>query len=384
MASSSRKMQLLRRAQRLAQVRHANLMPMIQLAGGAGLVPASNQGRRLSDFTPASTFKRSTLEQVVRLCLDVLGGLAVLHEDVEDGAGFVHGEVSPQHIFMSSDETARLVPVLPRHWAPKTLPLSNGYTAPELLMGDRGDARADVFSVGAMLWEALAGAPLCPDTSLDAVLDRLLRSQLPSLVLPAGSGAAALCAVAERAIAVDRRQRFQTALDMSRAIEAAMAARLVAQAEAQAALVQPAPPRLPPPLRSITPFSSSLNVKPEAPEELESSSEPRTLTGKVLPLPRRGAWLLLGGVAAVAVVLALAWLAPRPYRDANAAAASLPAVAATPLVAGAVSRDAVPELAPASLASAAALPAAASAAPAAPKPRLRKRDARPRSNDYGI
>lgn len=70
-----------------------------------------------------------------------------------------------------------------------------------------------------------------------------------------------------------------------------MAARVVAQAEASARAeaaaraVHEPPPRLPPPLRSITPFSSSLNLKPEAPEELESGSELRTLTAKVLPLP---------------------------------------------------------------------------------------------------
>lgn len=74
-----------------------------------------SRGRPLSDFTPAGTFKRFELEQVVRLRLDVLSGLSALHEDLEGGVGFVHGEVSPRHIYVGPDGTARLVPLLSRH-----------------------------------------------------------------------------------------------------------------------------------------------------------------------------------------------------------------------------------------------------------------------------
>src|SRR5690349_23863705 len=89
---------------------------MLPLPGGAGLAPVLGNARRLADFTlPAGTFKRFDLEQVVRLLLDVLSGLGTLHEVVTDGQAFVHGDVSPQNIYVDEHGTARLVPRLNAH-----------------------------------------------------------------------------------------------------------------------------------------------------------------------------------------------------------------------------------------------------------------------------
>src|SRR5882672_12322947 len=89
--SGAAKARLLRRAQAVARLRHPNLVRMLPLPGGAGLSPVIGSARRLADFTlPAGTFKRFDLEQVVRLFLDVLSGLAALHEVASDGELFVH------------------------------------------------------------------------------------------------------------------------------------------------------------------------------------------------------------------------------------------------------------------------------------------------------
>ena len=181
---------------------------MLPMPGGAGFSPMLGQGRPLVDFTPAGTFKRFELVHVVRLLLDVLNGLSVLHEDLEAGVGFVHGEVSPQHIYVGDDGTARLVPLLSRHWTLEAPTSANGYSAPEFLLSARVDPRADLFSIGVMLGEALTGRPLFPDPALDAVLVRLLGGKLlPLLPTSGGRWALPLCAVAERAMAVSSMTR---------------------------------------------------------------------------------------------------------------------------------------------------------------------------------
>src|SRR4051812_49591695 len=109
---------------------------MLPLPGGAGLAPVLGHAHRLADFTlPAGTFKRFDLEQIVRLLLDVLSGLAALHEVVTDGQAFAHGQVSPQNIYIDEHGTARLVPLLNGHSMPSVKLEEPAYAAPERLSG---------------------------------------------------------------------------------------------------------------------------------------------------------------------------------------------------------------------------------------------------------
>jgi eukaryotic-like serine/threonine-protein kinase len=221
--SGAEKARLLRRAQAVARLRHPNLARLLPLPGGAGLQPILGDAHKLSDFTlPAGTFKRFELEQVTRLLLDVLAGLGALHEVVTDGEAFVHGEVSPSNVYVDEHGTARLVPLLNSHSAPVP-PQHSGYAAPERLLGSVPDARVDTFSVGVMLWEALAGTRLFPDPSPAGVLAR----KIPPIYLnPRTAWAKPLCAIAERAISFEPKVRFQTPHELAEAIATAAARQL--------------------------------------------------------------------------------------------------------------------------------------------------------------
>lgn len=394
----------LRRAQAVARLRHPNLVRLLPLPGGAGLSPVLGNARRLADFTlPAGTFKRFDLEQVVRLLLDVLSGLAALHEVVTDGQAFVHGQVSPQHIYIDEHGTARLVPLLSEAKLEDA-----GYTAPERLVRSRAiDARADVFSVGVMLWEALAGKRLFPKGLAQSSVDT---KPPPIRLSPDASWALPLCALAERAIALEPAARFASALDLSNAMAAAAAQRLSSvdtdawQEEAPTPVFQP---RLHlAKLRASTPPPSVITIAPaptpEAAEPAPTSrstalaidvATPPSLELEALPTGRRRAGGLLVGLALLS--LAAAWFllstSPSSWQGAFASGPALPvAPAAAPPVepepaavsAGAVALpQATPSVAPAPAAARAS--ASASAAPAAPAPK-RKALARPHANDYGI
>lgn len=100
---------------------------------------------------------------VVRLGLDVIAGLrAGLQE------GLIHRDIKPANILLSRGGGARIVDFgLARTTASgtseRTLVGTRGYVAPEVVEGQGGDFRADIFSLGVTLYEAAAGArPLLP------------------------------------------------------------------------------------------------------------------------------------------------------------------------------------------------------------------------------
>ena len=366
---------------------------MLPLPGGAGLSPVLGNARRLADFTlPRGTFKRFDLEQVIRLLLDVLSGLTALHEVVTDGQVFVHGEVSPQNIYVDEHGTARLVPLLNAHWTSGAQPEDAGYAAPERRSGRPLDARADVFSVGVMLWEALAG--------------KRLRDRTAPLQLAANlRWAQPLCAIAERAIARDPVLRFRTALELSHAIASTAAPQLSRlgvdawQEEAPTPVFQP---RLHlATLRTSTPPPAVLTL-------VESAAPSSLATPPAGHVTKRGAaWVLVPAVAAAALAVALAVLVRLPSSARRLAAAAPPVMAlAAPRVSGApriaeAPRIAAPVPSPVvSVAAPSTSVAASAAAPVSPAPaRLSKPEAtsrpapatvkvkpKPRASDsdYGI
>src|SRR5690606_28777065 len=98
------------------------------------------------------------------------------------------------------------------------------YMAPEQTQGDGFDRRADLFSVGVVLWEILAEVRLFKGTTEAETLKRLLHDPIPPLRSVMPDVPPALDAVCERALARDPAHRFATAAEMADAIETAAAA----------------------------------------------------------------------------------------------------------------------------------------------------------------
>jgi len=158
----------------------------------------------------------------------VLHGLHAAHEAVgDDGAplGLVHRDVSPHNVFVGTDGVARIIDfgvAMARDRVQNTLSGyvkgKLGYLAPEQLLGEATDRRADVFGAGAVLWECLAGRRLA-----DAGSDRacVLRGKVPAPSRIAGRPETALDAIVLRSLAPDPEDRFESAREMALAIERA-------------------------------------------------------------------------------------------------------------------------------------------------------------------
>jgi serine/threonine protein kinase len=93
-----------------------------------------------------------------------------------------------------------------------------GYLSPEAALGLEVDPRADLFSVGVVLWEALAGRRLfLGETDYDTVKN-VQRAEIPALTGERREADAELDALLGRMLAKDRGERFQSAAEMRDAI----------------------------------------------------------------------------------------------------------------------------------------------------------------------
>ena len=106
------------------------------------------------------------------------------------------------------------------------------YVAPEQIRGERVDARADVYALGCVLYELLTGNP--PFAARDDKVAKMyahLQEEPPSLRVLRPDLPGGLDLVVERALAKDPADRFPSAGDFARAVEAAVEGEATVEAE---------------------------------------------------------------------------------------------------------------------------------------------------------
>ena len=166
----------------------------------------------------------------VRILREVLLGLHYAHELVDyDGThmAIVHRDVSPQNVFVTYPGHVKLLDfgiakvagsaTLTEHGLIKG---KLGYMAPEQALSMSLDARADVFSVGVMLWEALAGRRLGrADEGEASVLRRRISGDEERVLDVRTDAPPELVAICEKAMAFERDQRFANAAEFEQALD---------------------------------------------------------------------------------------------------------------------------------------------------------------------
>jgi hypothetical protein len=212
----------IRDARRIATLEHPNLARVREVSITDDEVRVTGDyldGTRWSELGAASA--KPALETALRVLVDVLAGLAGMHsmrDAAKEPAKLVHGDLTPEHVIVGLDGISRLVlPCRARGGGLRAERAGSAYLAPEILLGDESaDARADVYSVGAMLWEALSGKALFAGVQPSAIVTQLLGGRVPKATVPPGSPwAAPLVEVASRAMSADPDKRPSTAAAMS-------------------------------------------------------------------------------------------------------------------------------------------------------------------------
>lgn len=297
-----------------ARLRHPNVVSTLDVVGTDDeliIVMDYVHGESLAQL--ARSGSSLPIGIAVAVVIGALHGLHAAHEARDENGellGLVHRDVSPQNILVGADGVARVADFGVAKASGKLATTKSdavkgkiAYMAPEQLAGLEIDRRADVFSMGVVLWELLTGERLFLGANDGATVANILRKHIepPSVRNPV---AADLDAIVLRALERDPDARFESARAMARALESTglaatstdvaewverRAAKALAERAAQVAEIERTGPRPQEDLeRLVTKIASSTpravtTTEPEATREEQVTS---TAAATVEALPR--------------------------------------------------------------------------------------------------
>jgi eukaryotic-like serine/threonine-protein kinase len=219
-----------------SRIRHPNVVSVVDVVAapsGPVLVMEYVSGESVSQLFGLAKGV-IPLKHIGRMVVDVLDGLQAAHELTNaDGLPLcvVHRDVSPQNIMVDTSGMTRLLDFGIAKTLERAFTTHSGeilgkiaYMAPEQMNGQDVDRRADIWAMGIVLWQLLAGTR--PFEGLEA-------SRIMTLVLtgkikvpertnrdePDDSMFTKLAAICMRALNFEQGSRFQTAREMALAIE---------------------------------------------------------------------------------------------------------------------------------------------------------------------
>jgi eukaryotic-like serine/threonine-protein kinase len=165
-----------------------------------------------------------SLDLVVQVAIAALDGLHYAHE-LKDGEGqplsIVHRDVSPQNLFITYDGAVKLLDFGIAKNALQDGRTRTGllkgklsYMAPEQARGDELDRRADLWSLGVVLWEAVTGTRLFRGANEAATLNLTLSEEVVAPSMRRPDLPPELEAILMRALRRDPASRYASAAAM--------------------------------------------------------------------------------------------------------------------------------------------------------------------------
>jgi serine/threonine protein kinase len=169
------------------------------------------------------------LSMQIRILIEALAGLHHAHELADfDGSPFnvVHRDVTPQNLFVTYDGQIKVVDFGIAKAKSSTIKTRAGmirgkvpYMAPEQARSEPLDRRVDIFAVGIMLWEAMAGERMWKNVSDTEIIRRLVTDRFPRLPAEAPHADPELARICDRALAPERANRYATAMELQHELE---------------------------------------------------------------------------------------------------------------------------------------------------------------------
>ena len=235
-----------RRLRREAEVAHRVHHP--------GIVPMLDEGT-LHDGTPYVVMPLLTGESLARVLLRArslpLEAVAAIVSRVAailrnaHWAGYVHRDVKPEHVLLEVSPSGELLVYLLDFGVCSSRDAPNdererekgkvfgtpSYVSPEQAAGECNvDARADLFSLGVLMFEALSGRLPFSAPSVSKLLVRIIREDAPRLSEALPGVTPAIDDLVARLLARDPQDRFPSARALARALAPHVGERVLAEA----------------------------------------------------------------------------------------------------------------------------------------------------------
>jgi TolB-like protein/Tfp pilus assembly protein PilF len=162
-------------------------------------------------------------------------GLAAAHE-----AGIIHRDLKPDNIFLTSDGRVKILdfglardveaasadethsPTVSRYTAPGVVMGTAGYMSPEQVRGEPADHRADIFSLGCVLYELVCGRRAFSKDTAAETMTAILKEEPSDLRSLAGELPPSLANIVRRCLEKRPEARFQAGQDLAFALRSAL------------------------------------------------------------------------------------------------------------------------------------------------------------------
>ena len=217
-------------ARTIAALNHPNILEIHDIGAHDGapfLVSECLEGQTLRERLKSGPLPVRLANEYA---LGMAQGLAAAHEK-----GIVHRDLKPENVFVTRDGRvkvldfglAKLVRPEESHETrvtqtgtlPGTVMGTVGYMSPEQVRGEPSDARSDIFSFGAVLYEMLTGKRAFKRETSAETMTAILREEPQALSDTGGQGPLALQRILVRCLEKNVERRFQSASDLAFAIE---------------------------------------------------------------------------------------------------------------------------------------------------------------------
>ncbi len=226
-ADPSRMRRFIQEARAASALNHPNILTIFEISQEAPTPYIA------TEFIDGITLRRRLsagrmgVMEAVEIAIQIASALEAAHV-----AGIVHRDIKPENVMLRKDGYVKVLdfglarPVERQDVSTEAATMVNtefgvivgtaSYMSPEQARGQRVDARSDIFSLGMVIYEMVAGrSPFIGETNSDVVAS-ILKEEPPRLADLADGVPVELESIVNRALTKDKDQRYQTAGELHR------------------------------------------------------------------------------------------------------------------------------------------------------------------------